>query len=108
MGHHADYAAQFLLSSDNSLNAGEGGGNMIDDIFLPAPVFLHQLLFCETVPFPAHVRKPKMAAAFHIFLQCDGGTGTELIQDIYKEGVIDSCFALNHSIVMIQYKAGIF
>ena len=49
-----------------------------------------------------------MAAAMDVFLQRNGSAGTELVENIYKERVIDGSFTLNNGIIVVQYKTGIF
>ena len=81
---------------------------MVLYVVLPAFVFIDQLLLRKPVPLPAHVGEAKMAAAVDIFFQGDGSSGTELIQNINKERIIDGGFALHHSIIVIENQAGIF
>ena len=49
-----------------------------------------------------------MIAAFRIFLGCDGGAWTDLVEDLAEKGIVDCGFALDNSIVMIQNEAGVF
>ena len=107
MGHHADFAAQFLLAVDHRTDSRKGGRGVGADVALPALIFFHQLLLGEAVPFPAHFRKAQMEAAGGVFFQGDGGSRAEFVENILKKGEIYILFTLHHGVVVVQYQAGV-
>jgi len=79
MGHHANFSAQLPLAADHPFNPREGSGDMRTNIYLPALIFIHQLLLGEAEPLSAHVRESKVIAAIRIFLQGDVRARAEFI-----------------------------
>ena len=108
MGNDADFAPGFLLAADDVPDAGEGGGDVIDDVFLPAVVFVHDLLLGEVVPLPAHVGKAQTEAALGVLVEGDFRPRAELIENVAEEGVIDGGLALHDGIVVVEDKTGVF
>ena len=108
MGDDADFSAGFLLAADDVTDAGEGGGDVIDDVFLPAVVFVHNLLLGKVVPLPAHVGKAQTEAALGVLVEGDFRPRAELIQNVAEERIIDGGLALHDGIIVVEDKTGVF
>ena len=81
---------------------------MIDDVFLPAVVFVHNFLLGKVVPLPAHVGKAQTEAALGVLVEGDFRPRAELIQNVAEEGIIDGGLALHDGIVVVEDKTGVF
>lgn len=108
MRDYADKTALRFLPTDNSFYTGKRSRNVSFDKFLPAPIFINKLLLGKMIPFPAHIRKAQMAAAVDIFFQGNGSARSKMIQNVHKIGVVYGRFTLDHGIIMVQNKTGIF
>ena len=80
---------------------------MIDDVFLPAVVFVHNFLLGKVVPLPAHVGKAQTEATLGVLVEGDFRPRAELIQNVAEEGITDGSFALHHGVVVVQDQAGV-
>ena len=101
------FSAGFLLAADDVADAGERGpGIVIDDVFLPAVVFVHNFLLGKVVPLPAHVGKAQTEAALGVLVEGDFRSRAELIQNVAEEGIIDGGLALHDGIVVVEDKTG--
>ena len=108
VGYHADETACCFLLLYNLADTRVGIRNVRQDIIHPHFVFLFQFFLCKLKTLRAHIRKATVVTFPNIVLQRHDLTGTEQLQFQTPERIAQGFQTLDHSIIVVQYKTGVF